>query len=59
MVLAGDTHVYRRSMLSVLSGGVQYRVPYIQIPPAASTPRSFGTSPIPGLGSSEAGWEPG
>ena len=38
MVLAGDAHVYRRSMLSVLSGGVQYRVPYIQIPPAASTP---------------------
>jgi hypothetical protein len=59
LVIGGDTHVYRRSMLAVHKGTRAYRVPYIQIPPAASTPRSFGVSPIPRLGAAEAGWAPG
>jgi hypothetical protein len=59
MVLAGDTHVYRRTMVTTVKSGVTHRVPYIQIPPAASGPRSFGTDPIPALASSEAGWAPG
>lgn len=59
MVVTGDTHVYRRTMVSVNSGGVTRKVPYLQIPPAASAPRTFGTSPIPSLGSAEAGWAPG
>jgi len=58
MVLAGDTHVYRRTMLTVVKSGVRYKVPYIQIPPAASAPRSFGSRPIPALSSGEAGWAP-
>ena len=59
LVIAGDTHVYRRSMLAVHKGTRAYRVPYIQIPPAASEPRAFGVSPIPPLGAAEAGWAPG
>lgn len=58
MVLAGDTLVYRRTMLTLVKSGVRYNVPYIQIPPAASDPRSFGSSPIPSLSSGEAGWAP-
>lgn len=58
LVLGGDTHVYRRSMLTVHKGTRAYRVPYIQIPPAASAPRAFGVSPIPRLGAAEAGWAP-
>ena len=34
-------------------------VPYVQIPPAASPPRSFGTREIPPLASCEARWPPG
>ena len=59
MVLAGDTHVYRRTMVTTVKSGVTHKVPYIQIPPAASAPRAFGVSPIPALSSSEAGWAPG
>ena len=59
MVVTGDTHVYRRTMVTATKSGVTYRVPYIQIPPAASSPRVFGSSPIPSLGSTEAGWAPG
>ena len=58
MVLAGDTHVYRRTMVTTVKSGVTHKVPYIQIPPAASGPRAFGASPIPRLLSSEAGWAP-
>jgi hypothetical protein len=58
MVLAGDTHVYRRTMVTTVKSGVTHKVPYIQIPPAASGPRAFGASPIPALSSSEAGWAP-
>lgn len=58
MVLAGDTHVYRRTMLTVVKSGIRYQVPYIQVPPAASGARSFGSSPIPSLSSAEAGWAP-
>ena len=58
MVLAGDTHVYRRTMVRVVKAGVRRLVPYIQIPPAASPPRRFGTSPIPALGAREGGWVP-
>ena len=58
MVLAGDTHVYRRTMLTVVKSGVSYEVPYIQVPPAVSGARSFGVSPIPALSSGEAGWAP-
>ena len=59
MVLAGDTHVYRRTMVTTVKSGVTHKVPYIQIPPAASAPRTFGASPIPALASNEAGWAPG
>lgn len=58
LVVAADTHVYRRTMLTVHKGSTAYSVPYIQLPPAASTPRTFGASPIPSLGSTEAGWAP-
>lgn len=60
MVVAGDTHVCRRTMVTVnLDGLATYTVPYVQIPPAASNPRSFGVSPIPSLSADEAGWAPG
>ena len=58
MVLAGDTHVYRRTVITVVKAGVRRGVPYIQIPPAGTPPRSFGTSSIPALVSREAGWAP-
>ena len=58
MVLTGDTHVYRRTMVRVVRKGVRRAVPYIQIPPAASAPRAFGVGSIPALTSREAGWAP-
>jgi hypothetical protein len=58
MVVTGDTHVYRRTMVAVNRSGATFRVPYLQIPPSASTPRSFGVSPIPALAADEAGWAP-
>ena len=58
MVVTGDTHVYRRTMVAVNRSGATFRVPYVQIPPAGSTPRSFGVSPIPALAADEAGWAP-
>jgi hypothetical protein len=58
LVIAGDTHVYRRTMLRVVRKGVAYRIPFVQIPPAASSPRAFGSDPIPGLEPREAGWAP-
>ncbi len=58
MVLAGDTHVYRRTMVDVVKAGVRRVVPYLQIPPADSFPRAFGVGAIPALASEEAGWAP-
>ena len=58
LVIAGDTHVYRRTMLKVVRNGVAHRIPFVQLPPAASTPRDFGTEPIPALDAREAGWAP-
>jgi hypothetical protein len=59
LVLAGDTHVYRKTIVTVTKNGRRYKVPYVQIPPAASPPRRFGVEPIPALTASEAGWAPG
>lgn len=58
LVLAGDTHVYRRTMVGVVKAGVRRGVPYLQIPPAASFPRAFGVGAIPALAAQEAGWAP-
>ena len=59
MVIAGDTHVFRRTMVKVTKNGRTYRVPYVHVPPAASTPRTFGADRIPALRPAEAGWAPG